>query len=251
MIVKSDVDYLFRCVTQAEGAHKTDPSLSSYADPCESYPGSIDYAGFVGEGPSTAPQTEEDPDEVSATPSPVETSSSTTTEDKATTLSETNTGESTGVNGLVPDDAVISKISTNSNAGGAGLGDCGNVLHVAKVLVEHDRFADSSTTVDELFDGDLDTYYSIHRESTSIVLELSELSEVDGVGIGFFMKYAAEQRIQTFDIDVRGAGEEDEWENVYSRKESSGEAGVIETFPFTATMAYYVRFSSHGNTFNK
>lgn len=69
------------------------------------------------------------------------------------------------------------------------------------------------------------------------------------MAIGFFMKIAKEERIQTFDIAVRKAADDD-WTTVISRKESSGEFGTIETFPFSARTAFYVRFESHGNDFN-
>lgn len=73
--------------------------------------------------------------------------------------------------------------------------------------------------------------------------------QVVGVAIGFFMKFADENRITTFDIAVKSA-DSDEWITAISRKESSGTIGIIETFPFSSRMALYVRFESHGNTFN-
>lgn len=243
-------------VAQTEGAQKGDPAFASYADACESYPGSIDYSDFVGEGPSTTPVEEEDPDEPSPTPAPVdETSTSISSETsqgaEAASLQETVEKTGAGVNGLLSDAGGVFEISTNSNAGGGGMGDCGVVLPISKVLVEHDRFSDSTTEVESLFDGDMSTYYSINRESTAIILQLEEMSVVNGVSLGFFMKFAEEERIQTFDIDVRGPSEDDDWVTVYSREESSGKMEVMQTFPFTATEVYYVRFVSHGNTFNK
>lgn len=73
--------------------------------------------------------------------------------------------------------------------------------------------------------------------------------QVVGVAIGFFMKLASELRITTFDISLKSA-DSDEWATVISRKESSGAIGIIETFPFSARTALYVRFESHGNSFN-
>ena len=70
-----------------------------------------------------------------------------------------------------------------------------------------------------------------------------------GVAISFFMKLASEERIYTFDIGIKDA-DADEWTTVISRKESSGEKDVVETFPFSSRKAFYVRFESHGNTFN-
>lgn len=124
------------------------------------------------------------------------------------------------------------------------------MLKVVAVKVEHAEYADPETDVENLFDGDLDEYYSVNRESTEITFELEGDMEVNGVSIGFFMKAAEEMRIQTFDIAVRAA-DDDDWTTVISRKESSGEMGIMQTFPFTSKTAKYVRFESHGNTFNK
>ena len=63
------------------------------------------------------------------------------------------------------------------------------------------------------------------------------------------MKAAAEERIMTFDVAVRAS--DGDWKTVISRKESSGEYETIESFPFSSVKALYVRFESHGNTFNK
>lgn len=158
-----------------------------------------------------------------------------------------------GVNGLVSSEesGEIYEVSTNNNAGGTGLGGCSQVLEVSKVMVEHDKYVDSSTHVDSLFDDDETTYYSINRESTSIILELSEESQVNGVSIGFFMKLAAEKRIQTFDVAVRGVETDEDWVTVYSREESSGDMLDMQHFPFTKTLVNYVKFESHGNSFNK
>lgn len=124
------------------------------------------------------------------------------------------------------------------------------MLKVVAVKVEHAEYADSKTDVENLFDGDLDEYYSVNRESTQITFELEGDLEVNGVSIGFFMKAADEMRIQTFDVAVRAA-DDDDWTTVISRKESSGEMGIMETFPFTSKTVKYVRFESHGNNFNK
>lgn len=123
------------------------------------------------------------------------------------------------------------------------------MLKVSKVEVEHSSYVDEDTDVDNLFDEDLDTYFSIHRESTQITFELEEETEVNGAAIGFFMKLASEERIQKFNIAVRKDGD-DEWKTVISGKESSGDMDIIETFPFSSRTALYVRFESRGNSFN-
>ncbi|CAM9572458.1 unnamed protein product [Ectocarpus fasciculatus] len=143
----------------------------------------------------------------------------------------------------------IDVVETNESAGSSGLGDCASVAAVGKTSVQHPDYADESTTTDNLFDGDVDSYYSVHRESTYITLELENEVEVDGVAIGFFMKAAEEKRIQTFDVAVRSADDEDDWTTVISRKESSGSMD-IQTFPFSSRTALYVRIETHGNDFN-
>lgn len=138
-------------------------------------------------------------------------------------------------------------IETNDAAGSSGQGDCETVLMINKVDVEHASYSDSSTSVDNLFDADLGTYFSVNRESTSITLELEEETDVNGIAIGFFMKSESEERIQTFDVAVK-KGDDDDWKTVISRKESSGKMDMIETYPFSSRTALYVRFESHGNT---
>ncbi len=141
----------------------------------------------------------------------------------------------------------IDVIETNESAGESGLGKCGTVVKVSKASVHHPQYADHD--IDNLLDGDLETYFSVHRESTHVTFELEEEMEVDGIAIGFFMKAASEERIQTFDVSVRKAGDDD-WKTVISRKESSGAMGDVQTFPFSSRKALYVRLETHGNSFN-
>ena len=156
-----------------------------------------------------------------------------------------------GVNGAdgSSDAEELFAVESNDGAGSSGLGDCRTVLSVAEVEVKHIEKMDTDTSVDNLFDSKISSYFSVNRESTSITLELEEETEIDGVAIGFFMKAASEERIMTFDVSVRAA--DGDWTTVISRKESSGEYKVVETFPFSSIKALYVRFESHGNTFNK
>ena len=141
----------------------------------------------------------------------------------------------------------IDIIETNESAGSSGLGSCGSVVAVKKGSIQHPEYADSSTSISNLFDGAVDTYFSVNRESTQFTLELAQETEVNGIAIGFFMKAASEERIQTFDIDVKADG--GDWKTVVSRKESSGEMEV-QTFPFSSRKALYVRLETHGNSFN-
>ncbi|CAB1117755.1 unnamed protein product [Ectocarpus sp. CCAP 1310/34] len=194
---------------------------------CSSYPGDID-------GVSSAPDSADSAD----------------SDDSGNALAPDDDIEA-GVN--FADDAKDSEpeievIATNEAAGSSGLGDCASVAAVGKTSVQHPDYADESTSVENLFDGNVDSYYSVHRESTYIILELEDEVEVNGVAIGFFMKAAEEERIQTFDVAVRSANDED-WTTVISRKESSGEM-TIQTFPFSSRTALYVRFETHGNSFN-
>lgn len=142
----------------------------------------------------------------------------------------------------------IDVIETNDNAGSSGLGSCGSVVAIKKASVFHPQYADSTTEVSNLFDGTVDTYFSVNRESTQFTLELAQETEINGIAIGFFMKAASEQRIQVFDVAVMEEGGDD-WKTVISRKESSGEMGV-QTFPFSPRKALHVRLETHGNSFN-
>eukprot|EP00752_Nemacystus_decipiens_P002937 g2732.t1 len=194
---------------------------------CSDYPGDMDNAS-----PSPAPESEEEEEE-----------------EEEDALTEDDDIEA-GVNFAdgADDEPEVSTVETNESAGSDGLGQCGTVLAVDKTSVQHPDKADSTTSINNLFDGDLDTYFSVNRESTYITMELSEEVEVNGIAIGFFMKDAAEERIQTFDVLVR-AVDDDDWTTVISRKESSGEMDV-QTFPFSSRMALYVRLETHGNDFN-
>lgn len=142
----------------------------------------------------------------------------------------------------------VEVIETNESAGSTGLGSCGSVVAIKQASVLHPDYADPDTDVSNLFDQDQLTYFSVHRESTHVIFELEEETEVNGISIGFFMKNEEEDRIQVFDVAVRKA-DDDDWKTVVSRKESSGEMDM-QTFPFSSRDALYVRLETHGNDFN-
>lgn len=215
---------------QAVGAYKSEFVSAAVLGDCDSYPGDLD--GFS--SPSPSPDSSESDD---ATPAPEE---------------QTTTSQA-GVNFALSRESSVDEIynvETNEAGGSSGLGECATVLEVEKVKVEHAEDADDTTSVDNLFDSDMKSYFSVNRESTTLTFELKEETDVNGISIGFFMKLAAEKRIQTFDIAVRGADDED-WTTVISRKESSGSMEDVQHFPFPSYTVLYVRFESHGNTFNK
>lgn len=194
---------------------------------CSSYPGDIGNAS-----PSPAPEPEEEE------------------EAEEDVLTEDD-GLEAGVNfseDAKDSEPEVETIETNDSAGSDGLGQCASVLKVSKTSVQHPDYADSSTDIDNLFDGSTSTYFSVHRESTYITMELEEEADVSGVAIGFFMKNAAEERIQTFDVSVRSASDSD-WTTAISRKDSSG-TQAMQTFPFSSRKALYVRLETHGNSFN-
>lgn len=141
------------------------------------------------------------------------------------------------------------EVTDNAAEGTTGLGECTNVLGVKEMMIEHSEYADIEHASTNLFDANLDTYFSVHRETTKLTFELEGDHQVDGVALGFFMKSAEEERIQTFDIAVKAQADE-EWTTVISRKESSGAYQDVQTFPFSVRTASYVRFESHGNSFN-
>lgn len=147
-------------------------------------------------------------------------------------------------------DSVV-EIRTNANAGGEGRGGCGMVLSVAKLEAEHMLDQDSKTAPDNLFDGNVQTYFAVKQDSTSLTLELDEETEINGISIGFFMKDESEERIQKFSVAVR-ANVETGYTTVISDRESSGEMGDVQYFEFTSpATAQYIKISSHGNSFNR
>lgn len=210
---------------QAEGAYKDEPDfeLSASTGDCDSYPGSLD--GSDDSAPPESAPTDDDDEEG---------------------LTDDDEDIGAGVNGN--EDDASSEIVTLNTAGGDGIGDCEVVLPIAKMEIEHPQYVDTSNDPDNLFDGEVDTYYSIHRESTKLTFELEGEYDVNGVSVGFFMKNEGEERIQTFDIAVKADG--GDWYTVQSRQESSGEFEDMQHFPFSSRTATYVRFESHGNTFN-
>lgn len=72
----------------------------------------------------------------------------------------------------------IVEINNNEAAGSSGQGDCQTVLQVSKVSVEHPQYVDSTTTADSMLDADIETYFSVNRETTKITFELEEETEV-------------------------------------------------------------------------
>lgn len=147
------------------------------------------------------------------------------------------------------DSTELYEVSPNGNPSPDLPARCAAPVDIEKITLEHDEYVNGANHVDNLIDGEIDTYLAIHRESTEIIMELSEEIEIGGVAIGFFMKAESEERIMTFDVSVKKAGD-DNWSTVRSRAESSGEMGIIEYFSFSPRTALYVRFASHGNTFN-
>lgn len=224
--------YIDPCQAFGDFSSQWQFSDAEVAGDCTSYPG--------GEGinsdnsPSPEPQDSEQAEEETTSEEPEE----------AKPASEAGVNYTEEAEGAVPS---MYEIQTNTAAGSSGQGECATVLKVTKVEVEHADYADRTTDVNNLFDADLDTYYSVNRESTSITIELEEETEVNGMAIGFFMKSSSEERIQTFDVTVKKS-DDDDWRTVLSRKESSGDMGIMQTFPFSSRLARYVRFESHGNS---
>lgn len=149
-----------------------------------------------------------------------------------------------------PEEDKIFEIDTNSMAGTSGDGGCGVVASIGKVKVEHVDNIDPVTNPSNLFDGDIDKYFSVNRESTSVIMELEEEQEVDGISISFFMKDQSEDRVQTFSVSVRAA-DDSEYTTVISDQTSSGEKDTFQLFTFTSTTVKYIKLTTNGNTFNK
>lgn len=130
--------------------------------------------------------------------------------------------------------------------GTTGLGQCSTVLKVSDIEVQHSQYMDHDP--ENLFDKDLSDYFSVNRESTEITFELEEEQDVNGIAIGFFMNDESEERIQRFSISIRKEGDDD-WTTVVADAESSGSMD-IQTFPFSTRTAKFIRFESHGNSYN-
>lgn len=141
-----------------------------------------------------------------------------------------------------------SSFTINSVEFSSAVGDCETVAEVAIVEVLHPEYVDPDTELDNLFDGDLDTYFSVHRESTTLTFELDEEQTVGSVSIGFYMKSADEERLQTFSISIK-SDDDDEWTVVIDEQQSDGSMDM-QTFSFFPQLTRYVRFESDGNNFN-
>lgn len=229
--------FFISTVPQAQGEYKdiNEFSAEAVAADCGFSSSTHDLDGFATSSPSEdSGDDDEDDDE----------------EESIETIDEDD--EEVGVNFSdgVDDTPVITEIGNNESAGGDGMGGCAVVLEVAKFKSEHESYQDSNTSPESLFDNNIGTYYSVNRETTKFTMELEDETEINGISIGFFMKSKNENRIQTFDIATRKAGDTD-WTTVISREESSGEMDVMQTFTFTSRKALYIRFESHGNDYNK
>ena len=154
-----------------------------------------------------------------------------------------------GVNGAATPSPLIDEVQTNTLGVTGDDGECAMVLDAGKVQTEYSQFIDGTTDMQNLFDGNLESYFSVHRESTTITLELDAETTIEGVAIGLFIKNG-EDRIQTFDVSVK-AGSAEDWTTVISGEESDG-SSTMQHFAFTSPQqALYVQFKSRGNTFNK
>lgn len=155
----------------------------------------------------------------------------------------------TGVNAAFQDSAPQEEeipIETTASEGTSGLGQCSTVLKVSDVEVQHSQYIDHDP--ENLFDKDLTEYFSVNRETTEITFELEDEQEVNGIAIGFFMNDESEERIQRFSVSLRKE-DDDDWTTVVADAESSGSMD-IQTFPFSTRTAKFIRFESHGNSFN-
>ena len=142
----------------------------------------------------------------------------------------------------------IDIIETNESAGSSGLGECSSVVAIKEAEIEHPTFANNENSINNLFDSNIETYFSVNRDSTEFTFMLEEETDVDSVAIGFFMKAASEERIQTFNVAVKA--EDGGWIKVIKGQESSGKM-EMQTFPFSySRKALYVRLETDGNNYN-
>ncbi|CAM9362869.1 unnamed protein product, partial [Sphacelaria rigidula] len=169
--------------------------------------------------------------------------------DLGDTASASPNSVGTGVNAAFQDSAPQEEeipIETTASEGTPGLGQCSTVLKVSDVEVQHSQYIDHDP--ENLFDKDLTEYFSVNRETTEITFELEDEQEVNGIAIGFFMNDESEERIQRFSVSLRKE-DDDDWTTVVADAESSGSMD-IQTFPFSTRTAKFIRFESHGNSYN-
>lgn len=257
---------------QAVGSNKNELDPTVATSTCASTPSDYDHFDFFesrgttestrsaeaspSEGTGTTDSTD-DSTETTSSESNDDSATESSSNDDSTDSNDVTTNDVTpeedlqpGVNGAAePSPTEVQVIETNTIGVTNEDGECAALASAGKAEVEHSYYVDGSTDVQNLFDGDHGTYFSIHRESTTITFELTEETSIEGVSIGFFIK-GDEERFQTFDISVRDA-DATEWTTVVSGEESDGSTSS-QHFQFVSPQtALYVQFKSRGNTFNK
>lgn len=254
---------------QAVGSKKNELDPTVATSTCASTPSDYDHFDFfetrgttestrsTEASPSENTDSTDDSTETTSNDSNDDSAAESSSNDDSTDSNDVKTNEVTpedgsqpGVNGAAePSPTEVQVIETNTIGVTNEDGECAALASAGKVEVEHSYYVDGTTDVENLFDGDHGTYFSIHRESTTITFELAEETSIEGVSIGFFIK-GDEERIQTFDISVRDA-DATEWTTVISGEESDGSTSS-QHFQFVSPQtALYVQFKSRGNTFNK
>lgn len=246
--------YIYIHLLQTVGSYKKELDATTATTSCSTTPSDYDHFDYFPSRSSTESTTTEDTGTADATDAPVDNDATSNDEDKDDdgTTNKTSVDDDLvpGVNGAAkPSEEDIREIEMNTVGVSNDDGECTNLVSTNKVDLEHSYYVDGSTDIENLFDGDHVSYFSVHRESTTLTFELAAETSIEGVSIGFFIKNG-EDRIQTFDISVREA-DTTEWTTVISGGESDGTTSS-QHFTFVSPhQALYVQFKSRGNTFNK
>lgn len=105
--------------------------------------------------------------------------------------------------------------------------------------------SDDGNVPANVLDGNLSTRWSANGNGQWIQFCLSSTSTVSGVQIAF---YKGNERRGIFDILL--SADAQTWTTVATGLQSSGTSLALESFPFTARSAKYVRIVGRGNTVN-
>lgn len=155
-----------------------------------------------------------------------------------------------GINGANAIEPEIGTIETSAVAGSPVVGSCASSSVKITKISYLESFADNANAPNNLIDNNVNTYFSVKRESTSFNFTLEQETLISSIGIGVFKKKPSEDRIQTFSVMIRGEDDDDTWRTPISETEADGTMEV-QNFQFTPREALYVNIFTHGNGFNK
>lgn len=154
-----------------------------------------------------------------------------------------------GINGANAIESEVGTIETSAVAGSPVVGSCASSSVEITEISYLESLADKANAPNNLIDNDVNTYFSVKRESTSFNFTLAQETLISSISIGVFKKKASERRIQKFSVTTRGGGDDDSWSTPISRQEAD-DTMEVQNFQFSPQKALYVNIFTHGNEFN-